>query len=51
MKFLRHCIVIAGAALLASGGAVAQTTLAYVKYEERESEQSKPRLPQGDEPT
>ena len=41
MKFLRHCIVIAGAALLASGSAVAQTTVADVKYEEAASVQGK----------
>ena len=47
MKFLRHCIVIAGAALLASGGAMAQTTLADVKYEEAASVQGKPLLLNG----
>lgn len=47
MKFLRHCIVIAGAALLASGSAVAQTTVADVKYEEAASVQGKPLLLNG----
>ena len=47
MKFLRHCIVIAGAALLASGSAMAQTTLADVKYEEAASVQGKPLLLNG----
>ena len=47
MKFLRHCVVLAGAALLASGGAVAQTTLADVKYEEAASVQGKPLLLNG----
>ena len=47
MKFLRHCVVLAGAALLASGGAVAQTTLADVKYEDAASVQGKPLLLNG----
>ena len=47
MKFLRHCVVLAGAALLASGGAMAQTTLADVKYEEAASVQGKPLLLNG----
>ena len=47
MKFLRHCIVIAGAALLASGSAMAQTTVADVKYEEAASVQGKPLLLNG----
>ena len=47
MKFLRHCIVIAGAALLASGSAVAQTTVADVKCEEAASVQGKPLLLNG----
>ena len=47
MKFLRHCIVIAGAALLASGSAVAQTTVADVKYKEAASVQGKPLLLNG----
>ena len=47
MKFLRHCVVLAGAALLACGGAMAQTTLADVKYEEAASVQGKPLLLNG----
>lgn len=47
MKFLRHCVVLAGAALLASGGAMAQTTLADVKYEEAASVQGKTLLLNG----
>ena len=47
MKFLRHCVVLAGAALLACGGAVAQTTVADVKYEEAASVQGKPLLLNG----
>lgn len=47
MKFLRHCVVLAGAALLASGGAMAQTTLADVKYEDAASVQGKPLLLNG----
>ncbi len=47
MKFLRHCVVLAGAALLACGGAMAQITLADVKYEETISVQGKPLLLNG----
>lgn len=47
MKFLRHCVVLTGAALLACGGAMAQTTLADVKYEEAASVQGKPLLLNG----
>ena len=47
MKFLRHSVVLAGAALLACGGAMAQTTLADVKYEEAASVQGKTLLLNG----
>ncbi len=47
MKFLRHCVVLAGAALLACGGAMAQITVADVKYEETISVQGKPLLLNG----